>query len=232
VVSPVAYDAAIGVTAAATVALCAAARRRPGRAVDGACGLLAVIFLAEAVSRLVAPAVDGTWSVRADLPLNFCDLTAWLCVPALARRPATGAPTRLTDELVYFWGIAGGLQGIATPTVKAPFPQLGFMQYVVTHDGIVLAAFLVTVGLRRSPRRGAVLRVFALTCAVTALSGLVDGVTGADYLYLDHPPHRATLLSVLGPWPYYILPAAAVALASLLVLDLPFRRGRARLARR
>ncbi|MBE3075747.1 MAG: hypothetical protein IMZ75_12535, partial [Actinobacteria bacterium] len=37
---------------------------------------------------------------------------------------------------------------------------------------------------------------------------------------------HGSLLSVLGPWPWYILSAAAVAFVLLLILDAPFHRRR------
>jgi hypothetical integral membrane protein (TIGR02206 family) len=67
-------------------------------------------------------------------------------------------------------------------------------------------------------------RVFAVTAAYTAFVGLVDWLTGADYMFLRAPPARWTLLRVLGPWPWYVVSAAGVALVLLLLLYLPFRR--------
>jgi uncharacterized membrane protein YwaF len=54
-----------------------------------------------------------------------------------------------------------------------------------------------------------------------------DWITGANYMYLATAPRHASLLSLFGPWPWYIVSAAVVAFALLLVLDAPFRRGRA-----
>jgi uncharacterized membrane protein YwaF len=45
-------------------------------------------------------------------------------------------------------------------------------------------------------------------------------------MYLAAVPTHGSLLSVLGPWPWYILSAAAVALVLLLILDAPFHRRR------
>ena len=70
--------------------------------------------------------------------------------------------------------------------------------------------------------------MFLITVAYTAFVGLVDGLTGADYMFLASRPVHWSLLSVLGPWPWYILSAAAIALLLLLLLDAPFRAGRAR----
>jgi len=59
--------------------------------------------------------------------------------------------------------------------------------------------------------------------------GIVDALTGANYMFLRSPPAEWTLLRVLGPWPWYVVSAAGVALVLLTVLDAPFwsRRRRA-----
>ena len=132
----------------------------------------------------------------------------------------------LLVELTYFIGLAGTLQAVLTPDLDAAFPHLVFFEYVVGHVGIVLVALFLVVGMRLQPRPGAVLRVFAITAAYTAFVGLIDGVTGANYMFL-RPPGEWTLLRLLGPWPWYVVSAAGVALVLLGVLDLPFRRGRA-----
>jgi hypothetical integral membrane protein (TIGR02206 family) len=125
-------------------------------------------------------------------------------------------------ELTYFWGLAGTLQAVITPDLNAGFPHLVFFQYLAGHLGIVLAALYLVVGLQIAPRPGAVVTTFAVTVAYTAFVGAVDALSGANYMFLRHPPGNWTLLKVLGPWPWYIASAAGVALVLLAALDLPF----------
>jgi hypothetical integral membrane protein (TIGR02206 family) len=218
VVSPVAYWVAVGIGAAIGTVLCVAARRRPGPWTLAASRTLALLLAATAVAFVVYPIVDGTWSVRSSLPLDLCDVA--LMVAALACwQPAW----QWAVELTYFWGLAGTLQAVSTPDLSVAFPHLAFFVFVVGHLAIVLAAIFLVVGLGLVPRRGAVPRVFAITAGYTAFVGLVDWRLDANYMFLRAIPGHASLLSVLGPWPWYLLSAAAVALALLLVLDLPFR---------
>jgi uncharacterized membrane protein YwaF len=76
-----------------------------------------------------------------------------------------------------------------------------FFQYVVGHLGVVVAALFLVVGMRITPPPGAVPRVLAISLAYTAFVGLVDAVTGANYMFLRRPPGEWTLLRVLGRWP-------------------------------
>lgn len=183
--------------------------------------VLAVILLADVISRQVAPALAGTWSVRSDLPLFPCDLIGWVAPFAL------WSASPLAVEWTYFWGLSGGIQAVVTPTVTQRFPRLGFMQYVVLHNGVIIAALILVVGWRVTPRRGAMVRIGALTAVYTLLVGLVDLSTGGNYMYLRHPPGRSTVLADLGPWPWYVFGAAGIAMLSFAVLDAPFWHSRA-----
>jgi len=164
---------------------------------------------------------DGRWSVQASLPLALCDVA--LIVAAIA---CWSPRWYLPVELTYFWGLAGTLQAVVTPDLSSGFPQLEFFEFVVGHLGIVIAALFLVVGLRLRPRRGSVRRVFTITAAYTAFVGWFDWLTGSNYMFLASVPRHGSLLSVLGPWPWYILSATGVALVLLLVLDLPFHRRR------
>lgn len=62
-------------------------------------------------------------------------------------------------------------------------------------------------------------RTYAVTAAYTAFVGIIDRVSGANHMFLRHPPSNWTVLRLLGPWPWYIAGAAAVA---LVLLALPF----------
>ena len=46
---------------------------------------------------------------------------------------------------------------------------------------------------------------------------------GLAAMYLARGPGQPSLLSVLGPWPWYLLSAAGVAIVLFAVLDAPFR---------
>jgi hypothetical integral membrane protein (TIGR02206 family) len=220
IVTPTAYGVTVAVGLVAGVLLVVGARQRPGAWRLWVAFLLGAVLLADAVSFVVALVVAGTFSAKTSLPLALCDMAALVAAAACFSRRV------VLVELTYFWGLAGTLQAVITPDLNAGFPHLVFFQYMVGHLGIVLAAVYLVVGLRISPRPGAVLRVFVITLAYTGFVGLIDGLTGANYMFLRSPPGEWTLLRVLGPWPWYIGSAAGVALFLLLLLDAPFWRRR------
>lgn len=219
-VTPGAYGASVALAVVLAVGGCRAARRHPGRWTSWAAGLLGIALLADAVSFFVSLADTGAFSVQSSLPLPLCDVATVVAAAACVW------PVGLLVELTYFWGLAGTLQAVATPDLDVGFPHLVFFQYVVGHLGIVLAAVFLVVGMGKRPRRGAAPRVLLLTAAYTAGVGLVDWLTGGDYMFLRSPPATWSLLSVLGPWPWYILSATAVAVVLVTALDAPFWPGR------
>jgi hypothetical integral membrane protein (TIGR02206 family) len=216
VVTPGPYLVAVAVVVAAGVTLCTCARLRPGRWTIVAARVLALVLLADGLSFVTAKAVAGTFSAKTDLPLALCDAALVVAAAACWWR------TPVLVELTWFWGLAGTLQAVVTPDLSAGFPHLVFIQYLAGHLVIVLAAVYLVVGLRIAPRRGTVVTTFAITVAYSALVGLVDALSGANYMFLRRPPGNWTLLRVLGPWPWYIPNAAGVALVLIGILDLPF----------
>ena len=227
-VSPLAYWSSVFVAAVGCVVLCVVARRQPGRWRVVVARAIGLALAADAVAYTIGLVVQGTWSSKTSLPLALCNVGVLVAAVACWWR------TPLLVELTYFLGLAGTLQAVITPDLDVGFPHLVFFEYLVGHLGIVLAAVFLVAGMGLRPRAGSVVRVFAITAAYTALVGLVDGVTGANYMFLRRPPGEWTVLRLLGPWPWYIVSAAGVGLVLLVLLDLPFWRGRhdTRVARR
>ncbi len=221
-VAPGAYWSAVLLTLTGGIVLALEARRRPGPWCAWAARALGALLGVVAISFVTVQATGGAWTARADLPVALCD--AALVVGAVA----CWWPVAVLVELTWFWGLAGTLQGLLTPDLDVGPAHLAFWQYVLGHAGIVGAALLLVVGLRREPRPGSVGRVFVISALYTAFVGLVDAVTGADYMFLRRPPGEWTLLRLLGPWPWYIVSAAGVALVLFTILDMPFWPGRRR----
>ncbi|HET9091610.1 MAG TPA: TIGR02206 family membrane protein [Acidimicrobiales bacterium] len=203
-------------TLVAAAGLCVLVRRRPGWPSSVVNGVLAAALVATSGLWLVTNLSSQRFSAATSLPFALCDLATLVAAAALLTRQ------RLLVELTYFWGLAGSLQSLLTPDLSVPFPHLVFFEYVVAHAGIVSAALVLVVGERRRPGPRAVGRIFLVTLGYTAVVGLVDVLTGGDYMYLRRPPGSWTLLDALGPWPWYLLSAAGVALVLFSLLDLPF----------
>jgi hypothetical integral membrane protein (TIGR02206 family) len=196
-------------------ALVVAARRRPGPWIR----VLAVVLVVDEVSWWVFLATGGGEpGQRAQpLPLQLCDVAILIAAAALWTR------SQLLAEVSYFWGLAGTLQAVVTPDLPQHFPSFPYFQYYVAHGGVVIAALVLVVGLRLHPRRFAVVKVAGLTIAYAAVVGVVDALTGADYMYLRAKPPGPTLLDLLGPWPVYMLSAAVIGFVLFAILDSPFR---------
>jgi hypothetical integral membrane protein (TIGR02206 family) len=212
------YWIAVALGAALCLAACLVARRYPGRPARDVGRAISALLVADAVTFVLRPVVEGNWTARGSLPLDLCDVA--LGIAAIA---CWYPRWQFGVELTYFWGLAGTLQGVLTPDLSASFPDLQFFEFVAGHVGIVIAALYLVVGLRLEPRSGSVAKVFVFTAAYTALVGLFDWLADANYMYLARIPRRTSLLSVLGPWPWYLVSAAGVAVVLFLILDAPFR---------
>lgn len=223
-VSPTPYWSAVAIAATACALACTAARRGRGAWRNAVAWVLGAVLLGDVVAYSVGLGLAGTWSAKTSLPFALCDVAVLVA--------AAAAFTRIPFlvELTWFWGLAGTLQGVLTPDLSVGFPHLVFFEYVVGHLGIVVTALYLVIGLRHAPRPRSALRVYGVTAAYTAFVGLVDAVTGANYMFLRRPPAEWTLLRVLGPWPWYVLSAAGVAVVLLTLLDMPFWPARRRAA--
>lgn len=176
--------------------------------------ILALCVLAAFVAEQLAYALRGDWTLRVNLPFQLTDAVTLVAVAALWRPQVA-----LLVELLYFWALSASLQALVTPDLGQPFPDVLYFTYFATHAGAILAACLLVFGCRRLPRPGAVWRVYGLTACFTGVAAIATLATGGNYMFLRHKPARGSLLDVMGPWPWYILAAAALGLVIFLALD-------------
>jgi hypothetical integral membrane protein (TIGR02206 family) len=174
---------------------------------------LALLIAAGFVTEQVVYAARGIWSDEVNLPLQLSDAVTFVAVAALLR-----PDKRLLVELTYFWALTASLQAVITPDLNESFPDVLWFTYYATHGGAIVAACLLVFGERRYPRPGAVWRVFGITAAFAACAGLGTLITGGNYMFLRRKPAHGSLLDAMGPWPLYIVVAAAFGLVLMLAL--------------
>ena len=207
-----AHLAALGVLALSAGLSVWAPRRHPGRWIVPAARALALVIFAGWAGEYVADVVLGTWTIQYDLPLQLTDAVSVVAILALLSR------RMLLVELVYFWSLTASLQAVLTPDLSWNFPSVYYFTYFIYHIGAIAAACLLVFGCRMYPRPGAVWRVYATTLAFAAIAAVGDILTGGNYMYLREKPEHNSLLSVMGPWPWYIAATVALGLVMLLAV--------------
>lgn len=154
------------------------------------------------------------------LPLDLCDLSLWLTIVVLLTRWAG------LFDVVYYWAMAGATMSLLTPNLREPSMQV---QYFADHGLIVVATLYMIWSGQLRPRPGSILRSMIALNVFAAFAGAFDWVYKTNYMYLCMKPEADTLLSVCGPWPWYILSGEGVAVVLFVLLYLPFRRGNRRM---
>jgi hypothetical integral membrane protein (TIGR02206 family) len=220
----------VGLTTAAAGSVRVTASRRPELGPEAEMRLsraFAAFLLAWFLAYPVVVLVQGSYELDFDLPLHLTDVATVVAAGALwSWRP-------LPFELTWFWGLTASLLAIITPDLGADdrFPSFFYFHYFVTHGGVVVAAVFLAFGVGLTARQGAVHRVFLLTVVWAAVAAIGNALAGGNYMFLREKPDAATLLDLMGPWPWYIATAALLALGLFALLDLPFARRRAAAAR-
>lgn len=198
------------------------AGRRGGRREAGARAILAFLNLSAFVFTCWAwSRVARETDLSNILPLHLCDLASITAGFALL----TG--NRTCALLTYFWGLAGTVQGIATPALDIGFPHPAFLSFFSHHFAVVTAALYLPLVLRWRPRDrwwAAALRAFAWLNAYLVVALVANHLLGTNFGFLAGKPDNPSLLDHLGPHPVYLLWLELIAAAIFLLLALPFRR--------
>jgi hypothetical integral membrane protein (TIGR02206 family) len=157
----------------------------------------------------------SSWSFS--LPIQICTAATILCPLMLWCR------SYRLFEVVYFWGFAGATQALLTPDV-APydFPHIVFIISFTSHGCILLCALFMLVADGYRPYWQSIGRVIPITVGFLCLAGLVNWLTGGNYLFVARKPPFPTLIDYLGPWPWYILSLLAIGIVMFVVVYLPF----------
>lgn len=151
------------------------------------------------------------------LPLELCDVALVLSFLALLTLKRT------IFEFAYYIALGGTSMALLTPNLWEPFPSFGTVQFFIAHGLTVTGVlFLVWSGQAR-PGPGSVWKAMLAVNIFAAFVGIFDYFYKTNYMFLHAKPANLSLLSVLGPWPWYIGSCELVALCLFSLLYLPFR---------
>lgn len=157
------------------------------------------------------------FSLQQSLPLHLSDLLRLVTAYALwSRRPWALA-------LTYYWGLTLNSQALLTPDLYLDIaPALEFASYWSQHMLVMWAVLYLTWGLGLHPNWRSYRLTLAVTVAWAAVVLAINRLIGTNYGYLNSKPSGASLLDVMGGWPWYLLVTLALLAALWALITWPW----------
>lgn len=161
--------------------------------------------------------VNGTWTVQTMLPLHLCSVFVFLSAIMLVTRSYG------IFEFAFFLGIAGAMQAFLTPDLGSySFPHFRYFQVFVSHGLIIASALYMLIVEHMRPTWKSLLKVVIVGNLYYVALFFLNRALGSNYMYTSHKPETASLLDVLGPWPWYLLVIEGMAAVVFLLFYAPF----------
>lgn len=162
-------------------------------------------------------AYGGNWTLEYALPLQLCSISLYCSVAMLLTKNYT------IFEFTYLAGLGGAIQALVTPDLgHYSYPHFRTFQFFIAHGAIVIASVFMIFVEKYKPTLRSVWRSFLILNVLSLFIGLVNWLTGGNYMFLARKPQGASLIDLLGPWPWYILSLEAAALLSFFLFFAPF----------
>ena len=162
---------------------------------------------------------NGIWSVQFSLPLHLCTFAVPFSALMLATRRY-----RLF-EVLYFWSFAGSTQALLTPDLTATgynVPHFVYWIFWTSHGVLLWAVVFAIAAWGYRPTWGSIPRVILATNLFMLFVGLVNWLTGGNYMFIARTPEFPSLIDLLGPWPWYIIPLELIGITAFVLLYLPY----------
>lgn len=157
----------------------------------------------------------GQFNLGEDLPLIFCNLIA-LLLPIY-----TYYNRQWLFEVLYFIILAGAIQSVITPALDYGLPHHDTIKFWIVHGGLIIFVFYSIVIERKLPSWKGILHSFLFVQGYVLLILGVNFLLDANYLFLRERPPTASILDLLGDWPYYIIVMDLILIPYFVILYLP-----------
>lgn len=185
--------------------------RRLGRILGA---VTALIYAAILVYVLTPPTLDS-------VPLQLTDLATVVAAYAL------WSQKHWAYALTYYWGLVLSTQALISPALQSPdFPHYQFLAFWAIHLLVVWAAIYLTWGRGMRPDW----RSYRIAVAVSAVWAVVtftfNSFAGTNYGFINRKPSTASLLDVMGPWPWYVFIGTALIVTVWALMTWPWERMR------
>lgn len=160
--------------------------------------------------------------LQTSLPLDLCNASLMLGIVILLFK------SYRAYEVAYFWALAGGIPAILMPDLQYTIPHPFYWLFFAGHGLELACVALATFAFGFRPTHASVGRALLVTALYAAVILPLNYVLGSNYLFLRHKPMQPSVMDLMGPWPWYILGLAVLAVVLSLLWYLPFARsGRA-----
>ncbi|MET3657017.1 YwaF family protein [Sporosarcina psychrophila] len=180
--------------------------------------LFALTLLVMEVFYHVWMIVTGRWGFSDSLPLELCSISLLVAIVLLW----TG--NRHLYDFIFFAGIGGALQAMATPVLDVGFPHFRYFHFFYTHIGIIITALYFTWMKEYRPTFIGIIKTMIILNLLLPLIFAVNVFFQGNYMFLREKPVNGSLLDYLGPYPWYILSLEGVAFLIFVCLWLLFRK--------
>ncbi|MUM16708.1 TIGR02206 family membrane protein [Mycobacterium sp. CBMA271] len=188
------------------------------RALGRALGTVtAAIYAAILISGCIPPRLDVS------LPLRLTDLATAVAAYAL------WSQRHWAYALTYYWGLVLSSQALVSPVLTGPdFPGYEFLAFWSIHLLVVWAAIYLTWGRGIRPTWRSYRMAAAVTVSWAVLTMAFNAAVGSNYGFLNKKPSTASLLDLMGPWPWYVVSATALVLTVWAFMTWPWQRAAAK----
>ena len=157
---------------------------------------------------------NGIFNPINNFPLHLCSFAEYSVAYALITK------NQRAFELAFYWGFAGTMQALITPHLTGySLFDTQFIIFFVSHGLIIMNVFWLLNVDKMKIRSNSLFEAMIATNILAIPIGIIDWLTGANYLYLRYkPPVDNPLL--IGEWPWYIIgfQVISVVLYSILFL--------------
>jgi len=157
------------------------------------------------------------WSIESSLPLHLCGLSSILSGIVLITRH------QKCFELLYFWGISGGYISIVTPEFTLGTQGWLFLDYYISHGGIIFSALYCVFIFGMKPTHGSWLRIFLWSQLLIPILALFNYFMQSNYMYINSPPVVENPF-VIGDAPFHLIGFELAGLLHFWLLSLPFKK--------
>lgn len=180
---------------------------------------LAIILITHQITLYYWYINNNLLCLKEALPLYICRISIILCIIMLLSK------SHKIFDIIYFWGIGGAtIALIFHDNSLYPFPHYMFIQFFISHGGILISALFMIFVHKYTPNLNSIKRTFKWTFIYFGITIPTNYLIDSNYCYLRKLPCFVHF-KLLPNTPIFFVPLMIAGLCMFFVLlYLPFYR--------